>query len=141
MTASSSDVQTALNGLSADGGGDNAEAHNLVFHNSYTPALGGDIGWRAGTRKFVVVISDAEPHGAGTAGFGGCADTSTDPHGFNTATELAGMAANQRTLIMIRQVASTTTTSLACYQSLVAAGFTGGQAADAERRSRRRSSA
>jgi hypothetical protein len=77
------------------------------------------------------VISDAQPHGAGSAGFGGYTDTSADPHGLNTATEVAGMAANERTLIVIRQVADTTTTSLACYQSLVAAGFTGGEAADA----------
>jgi hypothetical protein len=34
MTASSSDVQTANNSLSASDGGDNPEAHNLVFHNS-----------------------------------------------------------------------------------------------------------
>ncbi len=131
MTSSAAAVQTAINSLSADGGGDNAEAHNLVFHNSSTPALGGPIGWRADTRKFVVVISDAQPHGAGTAGFAGCTDATADPHGFDTATELAGMAAAERTLIMIRQVSGNTTASLACYQSLAAAGFSGGQAADA----------
>ena len=65
MTSSSAAVQTAINGLSAGGGGDAPEAHNLVFHNSYTPATGGLIGWRSGTKKIVVVISDAQPHGAG----------------------------------------------------------------------------
>ena len=34
--------------------------YNLVFHKSYADAT---IGWRTGTRKFVVVISDAQPHG------------------------------------------------------------------------------
>jgi hypothetical protein len=127
LTGSASDVQTALNGLSAGGGGDDPEAYNLVFNNAEDVATG----WRSGSRKFVVVIGDAQPHGAGSAGFAGCTDTSADPHGLNTATELAAMAANQRTLLMIRQVADTTTASLACYQSLVAAGFTGGQAVDA----------
>jgi hypothetical protein len=131
MTASSADVQTAINSLSADGGGDAAETHNLVFDNAQSPLVGGDLGWRSGTRRFVVVISDAEPHGAGSAGFAGCTDTSADPHGLNTATELAGLAAAERTLIMIRQVSDNTTASLQCYQSLAAAGFAGGQAADA----------
>jgi hypothetical protein len=126
MTSSGAAVQTALNGLSAAGGGDNPEAYNLVFDNADAAATG----WRSGTRKFVVVIGDAEPHGAGSAGFAGCADTSADPHGLNTATELAGMAAAERTLLMIRQVSDRTTTSLGCYQSLAAAGFSGGQAVD-----------
>jgi hypothetical protein len=126
MTATASDVQTALNSLSAGGGGDNPEAYNLVFHNATAAATG----WRSGTRKFVIVIGDAEPHGAGSSGFAGCADTSADPHGFDTATELAGMATAERTLLMIRQVSGATTTSLGCYDSLAAAGFSGGQAVD-----------
>ena len=48
MTASASLIDAAIAGLSADGGGDSPEAYNLVYHNSYTPAVGGDIGWRAG---------------------------------------------------------------------------------------------
>jgi hypothetical protein len=78
----------------------------------------------------VIVIGDAQLHGAGSAGVAGCTDASADPHGFNTATELAGMAAAQRTLTMIRQVSGSTTTSLACYQGLAAGGFTGGTAID-----------
>ena len=122
MTSSASDVQNAINSLSAGGGGDAPEAHNLVFHNSYTPATGGLIGWRSGTKKLVVVISDAEPHGAASAGLSGCTDTTADPHGFNTATELAGMTAADRTLFMVRQ--TPTATALACYQTI--AGRTGG---------------
>jgi hypothetical protein len=131
MTANASDVQTAINGLGAGGGGDAPEAYNLVFHNSYTPSLDGPIGWRAGTRKFVVVIGDAQPHGdLANQGLTGCANESGDPHGLATSTELAGMNANERTLLMIRQVSSQTSTSLACYQSLAAAAFSGGAAVD-----------
>lgn len=130
LTGNAAAVQTAINGLGAAGGGDLPEAHNRVFRESYTPALGGPIGWRSGSRKFVVVISDAQPHGNVLAqGFAGCANVSADPNGFTTSTELAGMAANERTLLMIRQAASAST-SLACYQSLVAAGFSGGAAVD-----------
>ena len=130
MTASASAVQAAIDAMSAGGGGDNAEAHNTVFRNSYTPALGAPIGWREGTKKIVVVISDAEPHGAGTAELAGCVDTTSDD--FNTATELAGMAAADRTLFMIRQVAEgTTTTSLECYESIAAAAAPGGAGVNA----------
>jgi hypothetical protein len=130
MTPTASAITAALGTLGAGGGGDPPEAQNLVFHNSYTPLLGDGIGWRSGTRKFVVMISDAEPHGAGSAGIPGCTDTSADPHGLNTATELAGMAAAQRTLLMIREVDGADTTTLACYQGLAAAAFSGGAAVD-----------
>ncbi len=124
MTDNATDIQSAVDLLSPGGGGDAPEAFNLVYSNSYTPALGGDIGWREGSRKFVIVIGDAEPHGARTAGFSNCADTSADPHALNTATELSGMNANQRTLFMILQTSSASTT-LACYQQLAAAAYTG----------------
>jgi hypothetical protein len=129
MTLNATDVQTAISGLSAGGGGDLPEAQNLVFHNSYNPDTGGAIGWRAGTRKFVVMISDSEPHGAGTSGVAGCTDTSADPNSLDTSTELAGMKAAERTLIMIRQ-ASTASATLACYQGLAAGAFSGGTAVD-----------
>jgi hypothetical protein len=128
MTPDAALVSAAIDGLTAGGGGDAPEAHNLVFRNSYTPDVGGDIGWRAGTKKIVVVITDAEPHGAGTTEqLSGCFDTTADPHGLNTVTELNAMAAADRTLFMIRQDAPfTTTTSLACLQSIAA--VTGGTA-------------
>lgn len=126
MTASASAVQTAVNGLSASGGNDAPEAYNLVFHRATDAATG----WRSGTRKFVVVLGDAQPHGAGTAGFSSCTDTSADPHGYNTATELQNMRTAQRTLFMIRQVSSATTTSLDCYKQLAAAAYPTGDAVD-----------
>jgi hypothetical protein len=131
MTPNATDVSTALSTLSAGGGGDAPEAHNLVFHNSSTPALGGAIGWRSGTRKFVIVISDAQPHGdLSTQGFAGCANVSADPHGLVTSTELAGMAAAERTLLMIHETDPGDSTNLTCYQSLAAAAFSGGGAVD-----------
>jgi hypothetical protein len=126
LTTSASDVQNAINSLSASGGGDAPEAYNLVFKNSVEDL---DIAWRPDSRKFVVVIGDAQPHGnLATQGFAGCDNVSADPHGLVTTTELAEMNNNQRTLMMILQQASTTTTNLTCYQSLAAAGFSGGQA-------------
>jgi hypothetical protein len=127
MTANATAVQNAVNGLSPDGGGDAPEAYNLVFQNSYTPDTGGDIGWRSGTRKFVIVLGDAQPHGdLANQGLAGCSNTSPDPHGLVTKNLLAGMNAGQRTLILILQTSSASTT-LTCYQSLAAGGYTGGQ--------------
>ena len=122
MTPTASLVQTAVNAMSANGGGDSPEAHNTVFRNSYTPAVSGDIGWRSGTKKIVVVISDAEPHGAGKTGqdLTGCNDQTTDPvdNTLSTKAVLEGMAAADRTLFMVR--ASTGSATLECYQSIAA---------------------
>jgi hypothetical protein len=126
FTADATAIQNALGSLSANGGGDNAEAYNLVFQNSADSS----IGWRSGTRKLVVVMGDAEPHGAGTAGFAGCADATADPNGLDTKTVLASMKAAQRTLIMVRQVSEKTTASLQCYASLAAASYKGSTAKD-----------
>jgi hypothetical protein len=123
MTGDAVKVDGAIDTLTPQGGGDFPEAYNLVFQNSTDAATG----WRASSRKLVVVIGDAEPHGAGTAGFKGCSDTSTDPHGLNTASVLAAMKSAQRTLIMVRQ-AATASTTLECYQSLAAAAYVGGAA-------------
>ena len=124
MTADGSKVDAAIDTLTPGGGQDFPEAYNLVFQNSVTDAA---TGWRTNSRKLVVVIGDAEPHGAGTAGFAGCADATADPHGLSTTNVLAQMKANQRTLIMVRQ-AATASTSLECYESLAAAAFAGGAA-------------
>ena len=122
MTGSASAVQSAINTMSPVGGGDHPEAHNLVFNKSYSDAA---IGFRATARKFVVVLSDAQPHGAADAGLAGCTDRSPDPHGLVTTTELANMNAAELTLFMVRQI-PTSTASLQCYQSIAALAFTGG---------------
>jgi hypothetical protein len=126
FTSDATAVSAAVDTLFASGGGDFPEAFNLTFHNSYAFDLSPDPGWRTGSRKFVIVIGDAPPHGAATNGFPSCGDTSSDPHGLNTSTELAGMASAQRTLLMI----SAGNSILTCYQSLAAAAYTGGDAVD-----------
>jgi len=103
-----------------------AEAYNLLFHQTYSDPR---IGWRGASRKIVVVIGDAEPHGAGADGLAGCKDTTHDWDDLDTAKELDAMRAAKRTLVMVRQ-AGTATTSLACYASLAARAYTGGAAVD-----------
>ncbi|HVN60649.1 MAG TPA: vWA domain-containing protein [Gaiellaceae bacterium] len=127
LTGNAAAIENAIGTLTAVGGGDAPEAYNLVFHNSVDSSYG----WRANSYKLVVVLGDAEPHGAGTAGFAGCTDATADPDGYGTASELAAMKSAQRTLIMIRQVSTKTTASLECYQSLTAAGYAGGAAKNA----------
>src|SRR4051794_15080468 len=127
MTSDPKLVADATTRMGPGGGGDNPEAYNVVFRNSYADKT---IGWRAASRKLVVVIGDAEPHGAGSAGFQGCLDASADPHALRTKQELVGMKVNGRTLLMVRQ-GSTATVSLDCYQSLVSGAYGGGSARDA----------
>jgi von Willebrand factor type A domain len=126
FTSDAAKIHDAVSSLTASGGEDNPEAYNLVFQSS----IDSSIGWGRSTRKLVVVMGDAEPHGAATAGFAGCADRTTDPNGLDTKALLASMKASERTLIMVRQVSSKTTTSLQCYASLAAASYKGGTAKD-----------
>jgi hypothetical protein len=125
MSGDATAIDSSIDGLSAVGGDDYPEALNLVFQNALDAA--NPIGWRADSRRILVVISDAEPHGAGTAGFAGCTDTSADPHGLSTSTVLASLKAAGVTLLMVRQ-AATASATLQCYQSLAAAGYSGGAA-------------
>ncbi len=117
LTSDPALVEAALNKLSASGGGDTPEAYNLVFRSALDPA----IGWTPGARKALVVIGDAEPHGAATAGFDKCRDTSTDPNGLNTRTEIDNLRANGITLLMVLQK-STASTTVDCYKQLAGAG-------------------
>ncbi len=131
MTASTGAVTAAIDTLNAVSTTDSAqnsdaEAYNLLFNKSYTDSR---IGWRAASRKIVVVIGDAEPHSAGAEGLTGCADTTLDWNNLSTKRELAGMQAAKRTLVMIRQ-AKTATASLACYSTLASLAYEGGSARD-----------
>jgi hypothetical protein len=76
----------------------------------------------------VVVIGDAQPHGAGTSGLTGCTDNTVDHYGLNTADVLAGMRAAKRTLVMIRQASPEATASLACYEAMAERAYEGGAA-------------
>ena len=131
MTGSKAAVSAAIGKLEAVSTTDqvrdqDAEAYNLLFNKSYTDS---SIGWRAASRKIVVVIGDAEPHSAGAEGLAGCADTTHDWNNLSTSHELAAMRAAKRTLVMIRQSA-TATTSLACYATLATLAYEGGAARD-----------
>src|SRR3954468_2614263 len=65
MTADPKAVAESVSRLAPGGGGDNPEAYNVVFRNSYADKA---VGWRDAARKVVVVVGDAEPHGAGHTG-------------------------------------------------------------------------
>ena len=57
LTTSTSAVQTALNGLSAGGGGDTPEGNLAGLQGAATGA-----GWRAGSQRFLVWVGDAPGH-------------------------------------------------------------------------------
>lgn len=126
LTSDAAAVEAAINGMTASGGGDYPEGFNLLFNKSYTDT---NISWERAGRHVLVVMSDAEPHGVRNAGFTSCTDTSTDPYGLNTATELANMRANKRTLVMVRQASAYP--SLDCYRQMADAAYTGGTAIEA----------
>jgi hypothetical protein len=132
LTDDTSKVQTALNQLKVNFNPSPlnkgfAESYNLLFHQSYSDPA---IGWRPDARKFVIVVGDAQPQGAGAAGLAGCTSKIPDAHGLSSTAELAGMRTAKRTLIMIRQLSSETTASLQCYESIAAAAYEGGAARD-----------
>lgn len=129
FTSDSSRVKSAIERVKTNPhpGAGSAESYNLAFQRSYSDDR---MGWRPSARKIVVVLGDAEPHGAGSAGVRGCKDQSRDPHGLSTPEELAKMRAAARTLIMVRVHSSELTASLQCYQSIAAGAFIGGAARD-----------
>jgi hypothetical protein len=124
MTLDPDQVVAALKPLFADGGDDSPEAYNQVFTRVAADA---EIGFRPEARRLLVVIGDAEPHGAGQGGLSGCSDTSPDPHGLATPAALAALRTARISLSMILQSASASTT-LECYRSLAAGGFGQGSA-------------
>lgn len=132
LTADAAKVQDGLNRVTTHSNpspnNGPAESYNLAFQKSYSDAR---IGWRPSARKIVVVLGDAEPNGAGTAGLPGCHDRSHDAEGLSTPKELASMRAASLTLIMIRELSADTTASLQCYNSIAAGAFVGGTARDA----------
>lgn len=129
----SADVNVVRAGLgrlrsvnTSDPGNVSSEAYNLVFQRSVSD---GSLGWRAGSRKVVVVFGDGEPHGAGAVGIRGCRDTAPDPHGLKTTDVLRRMREAGRTLVMVRQQGPTGV-ALDCYSGLAALAGGGGAARD-----------
>src|SRR6478672_891956 len=88
FTSDGSRVKNALDRVKTNPhpGAGSAESYNLAFQRSYSDDR---MGWRPSARKIVVVLGDAEPHGAGSAGVQGCKDQTRDPHGFSTPEQLA----------------------------------------------------
>src|SRR4051794_2557763 len=126
FTSDSGRVKAAIGRIKTTAfGGPYPESYNLAFQRSHTDDR---MGWRPSARKMVVVLGDAEPHGAGAASLPGCRDKSTDPDGLTTPQELARMRAAERTLIMVRMHSSALNVSLQCYQSIAAGAFAGGTA-------------
>jgi hypothetical protein len=127
ITASADEVAAAIGKLRAAGGGDSPEAYNLMFKRAVTDPEA--IGFRPGARKLLFVLGDAEPHGAGRSGLGGCTDASADPHQLDTKAVVAGLRAAEITLNLILQ-RSSAQTGLQCYQSLASAAYGNGQATE-----------
>lgn len=126
-------VLAAINTMVADGGGDFPEAFNREFFESYSDAV------LLGSRnpdaiQFNVVLGDAAPHSA--TAFGACPAAPPADFGrnnvagggddINTSAAIAGMTANEITLLMIHYSHTGTSVGIACYEDLAAA--TGGDA-------------
>jgi Mg-chelatase subunit ChlD len=124
FTSSCAAVQTAINTMAAAGGGDFAEAYNWVFNKAYSdPVL--DASRNPAAVQFLVVLGDAPPHNSPAATVApACGNQPPADPGINSDSEIAGLNANDITLLMINYGAQ-----LSCYQQL--AGATGGTAVNA----------
>jgi Mg-chelatase subunit ChlD len=114
-------VQAAINTMSASGGGDFPEAYNWVFHKSYSdPVL--DASRNPAAVQFVVVLGDAPPHNSPAPAVApACGNQPPADAGITSDSEIAGLNANDITLLMINYGSE-----LSCYQQLASA--TGGTA-------------
>ena len=130
----------AIATMTAHDGGDLPEAYNRTFFEAYSDsaysapvALGGRDPLAS---QFLVVLGDATPHSA--VGFGSCADAPPDDFGrdgapgggddITSAAAIAGLVANNMTLLMIRYTTGSVSVALSCYNDLATA--TGGAAVD-----------
>jgi len=59
MTSNRTAVETAINATNHGGGSDGPEAYSRVLYESYSDS---SIGWRADSRRFVLVFGDNVPH-------------------------------------------------------------------------------
>jgi Mg-chelatase subunit ChlD len=124
FTSSCAAVQAAINTMSASGGGDFAEAYNPVFHDAYSdPVLNASRNPNA--VQFLVVLGDAPPHNSPAPTVApSCGDQPPPDPGMTSDSEIAGLNANDITLLMINYGGV-----LSCYQELSSA--TGGTAVNA----------
>jgi len=130
----------AIATMTAHDGGDLPEAYNRTFFEAYSDsaysapvALGGRDPLAS---QFLVVLGDATPHSA--VGFGSCVDAPPDDFGrdgapgggddITSAAAIAGLVANNVSLLMIRYTTGGVSVALSCYNDLATA--TGGAAVD-----------
>jgi hypothetical protein len=131
LTSDATTVQSAINGLSAVGGGDGPEAYNRAFYEAYSDAA---LDYDPGAEKFLVVLGDQTPHDPNLAtvapacGNRPPVDPGRDEVAGNsddllTQDTLQGLSDNDITMLMVKYNASI---SLDCYKQLAAK--TGGSA-------------
>lgn len=118
-------------------GGDPAEAYNRAYFESYADGTNPIVLTRDPlATQFLVVLGDAAPHSA--TAFGSCPASPPNDLGrdgiagtaddLDTATTIAGLNANDITLLMIRYTTGGVSVALSCYQDM--ANATGGTAVD-----------
>jgi Mg-chelatase subunit ChlD len=124
FTSSCAAVQAAINTMAAGGGGDFPEAYNWVFNKAYSdPVL--DASRNPAAVQFLVVLGDAPPHNSPAPTVApACGNQPPADAGISSDSEIAGLKANDITLLMINYGGV-----LSCYQQL--AGATGGSAVNA----------
>jgi Mg-chelatase subunit ChlD len=127
FTSSCAAVQAAINTMSAGGGGDFAEAYNPVFNDAYSdPVL--DASRNPAAVQFLVVLGDAPPHNSPAPAVApACGNQPPADPGMTSDSEIAGLTANEITLLMIHY-STPINIPIACYQQL--AGATGGTAVE-----------
>jgi hypothetical protein len=137
FTPSCSDFSAAIATMTAvsGSGGDDAEAYNRVYYESYTDGTNPIVVTRDPlATQFLVVLGDAAPHSASSfmscpaappndLGRDGIPGTADD---LDTTTAINGLIANQIHLAMIRYTTGGVSVSLSCYQDM--ANATGGTA-------------
>lgn len=121
FTSSCAAVQLAINSMSASGGGDFPEAYNWVFHDAYSDTVL-DASRNPAAVQFLVVLGDAPPHNSPAPTVApACGNQPPADVGITSTSEIAGLNANDITLLMINYGSV-----LSCYSQL--AGATGGSA-------------
>jgi hypothetical protein len=140
FVSSCTDFSAALATMTAHDGGDLPEAYNRTFFEAYSDAAYSAPIASGGrdplASQFLVVLGDATPHSA--VGFGSCADAPPDDFGrdgasgggddITSSAAIAGLVANDITLLMIRYTTGGASVALPCYNDLATA--TGGAAVD-----------
>jgi Mg-chelatase subunit ChlD len=132
FTSTCAAVQTAINTMTAGGGGDTPEAYNWVFNKAYNDpahpdaaAITLDGSRNPAAVQFLVVLGDATPHNSPAPTVASaCGNTPPADAGVDSTREITGLNANDITLLMINYGSV-----LSCYSQLATA--TGGTAVNA----------